>query len=60
MQVRWFCEERLMLYYLGIPVEIVIGKNQKGFLPRNEDWVNARWPDGKIWTHIRDQLKERP
>ncbi len=49
-----------MLYYLGIPVEIVIGKNQKGFLPRNEDWVNARWPDGKIWTHIRDQLKERP
>jgi hypothetical protein len=54
----------MTLYYLGIPVEQVgpdvpneKGRTANSFGPGHE---NARWPDGKIWTHWYGQLTIKP
>jgi hypothetical protein len=49
---------RSMMYYLGIPVEIVPDRNVKGkrAIEFGLGYVNARWPDGKVYTHWRAQL----
>jgi hypothetical protein len=52
--------ESLMYYYLDTAVEITDLPNFKGFTPKPDSgWVNAKWPDGKIWTHWREQLKTK-
>ena len=48
-----------MLYYLGIPVETTNEVNEKG-LDAPTGWINARWPDGKVWTHWAAQLTKTP
>lgn len=49
------------LYYLGLPVIITHLCNEKGRYPNpGSGWVNARWPDGKVYTHWRAQLLDMP
>jgi hypothetical protein len=54
----------MLLYYLGIPVEPVATDvpNEKGNTAESFGLghMNARWPDGKIWTHWYTQLKIKP
>lgn len=52
----------MTLYYLDIPVEPTDDANVRGLLAVNfsPGHVNARWPDGKVYTHWRAQLTLRP
>jgi hypothetical protein len=51
----------LEYYYLGMPVVITHLCNEKGHYPDpRSGWVNARWADGKVWTHWRAQLLDTP
>jgi hypothetical protein len=43
----------MLRYYLGIPVE-VLGDGH------NDGWIEARWPDLRIFFHWEPQLKTTP
>ena len=48
-------------YYLGIPVQVINLPNEKGyFADPSSGYINARWPDGKVWTHWAAQLPDTP
>ena len=58
----WLMQQQdppLALSYLGVTVTVTTDANEKGNAPR-PGWVNARWPDGKVWTHWHAQLLAMP
>jgi hypothetical protein len=50
------------MYYQDIPVEIVPDRNREGkrAIEFGLGWINARWPDSKVYTHWRAQLTPTP
>lgn len=52
----------MKLYYLGIVVEPTGAANVRGRVAADfgPGYVNARWPDGKIYTHWSRQLTGEP
>lgn len=45
-------------FYLDVPVEVTDAPNVRGHLAQHfgTGWLNARWPDGKVYTHESGSL----